>query len=117
MIDTAAEAREFFKAGKAKFGDEQSIWARDVLRAYDDVKSVMDDGMDKITCWTCHGSGLAPVDDHMTEYYFGDLSADDECPGCMGEGDRFLDVEEYTEYPEIVAIRDQMLEDGVLEVD
>ena len=112
MVDTAGDAREFFKTGQAKFGDEESIRARNLLRVYDDIVNC---DVEVITCWECKGSGLSAVDDHMEEYYFGNLS--DDCTGCEGHGDRYLDVDEDYTFAELAAIHYQLTLDGNLDTE
>lgn len=117
MTDTPAEANDFLKTGKAKFADEESIRARDILRVWDDVKTAMDEGVDDVTCWECSGSGISPVDDHMDDYYFGDLREEGNCQGCKGFGDRYIDIDQFSTYADIMVVRHQMIEDGNLIVE
>ena len=94
---TVGEARDLITY-RAKFGDEESIKARDMLRIVHDLEQ------DEIwlTCCACGGSGVAELT--------GQLHADGgTCKQCEGEGEHVLKVTDYVTEEDLEELKKEYL--------
>ena len=92
---TIGEARELLST-RAKFGDAESIEARDLLRLAEDIS----DKEIYVVCQECEGSGV-------TELNYNDAGATNPCCfNCDGSGEAKLCIYDTWTYGDLVAFEE-----------